>query len=99
MAQYESYYSNDNLDFEFEDKNYRVEVNATAVEYHEPGRMYLSNGDPGYPPDDDFELKSVDSIWYLITDEDGSEIRVEPSKQMTWALNDWLVDNQDKFEC
>ena len=99
MTQYESYYSNDDLELEFKDKDYRVEVNAIAVEYHEPGRMYLSNGDPGYPPDDDFELKSVDSIWYLITDEDGSEIRVEPSKRMTWALEDWLVDNQDKFEC
>ena len=97
MAQYESYYSNDDLELEFEDKDYRVEVNAIAVEYHEPGCMYLSNGDPGYPPDDDFELKSVESIWYLITDEDGSEIRIEPSKRMTWALEDWLIDNQDKF--
>lgn len=93
------YYSNDDLEFEFEfeDKDYRVEVNAIAEEYHEPGRKYLSNGDPGYPPEDEFELKSVDSNWYLITDEDGSEIRVEPSKRMTWALEDWLVDNQDKF--
>ena len=99
MAQYESYYSNDNLELEFEDKDYRVEVNATAVEYHEPGRMYLSNGDPGYPPEDEFELKSVDATWYLITDEDENEVKVQPTKEMSSFLNDWLVDNQDKFEC
>ena len=95
MTRHESYYSNDNLELEFEDKYYRVEVNAIAVEYHEPGRMYLSNGDPGYPPEDDFDLISVDATWYLINDEDSSEIKVEPSKRMTWALEDWLVNNFD----
>ena len=93
------YYSNDNLEFEFEDRDYRIDVTAIAEEYHEPGRKHLSNGDPGYPPVNEFDLISVGATWYLINDEDGSEIRVEPSKRMTWALNDWLADNQDKFEC
>lgn len=89
------YYSNDNLLLTYEDKDYRIDVTAVAEEYHEPGCKYLRNGDPGYPPVNEFDLISVDATWYLINDEDGNETRVEPSKRMTWALEDWLVDNFD----
>ena len=94
---FESYYSDECFDFEFEGKDYRIELEATAEEYHEPGCMYHANGDPGDPPEDEFELKSVDATWYLITDEDGNELEVTPTKEMTGALEDWLKGHSELF--
>ena len=76
--------------------DYLVELRDKAKEYHEPGCQNLRKGDSGNPPEDDFELKSVDTIWYLITD--GSEVEVKPTKEMLSDLEDWLESHPELFE-
>ena len=39
---------------------YDVDVHAMGNEYHDPGCMYLPNGDPGYPPEDDIEVDVIE---------------------------------------
>lgn len=94
--QFESYYYNNKLEWPYEGRDYHINLRAKAKEYHAPGRLYLRNGDPGDPPEDDFELKSVDAVWYLVTD--GSEIEVKPTKEMVSDLEDWLESHSELFE-
>lgn len=92
-----TYYNNDDFEFTYEGKDYRIKLAAVAEEVHIPGRTHLSNGDPGYPPEDEFELQSVDAVWYLV-DEEGEETEIQPTKEMTEALDEWLDDHSDVFE-
>lgn len=39
-----------------------VEINVQYDWYFAPGRMYLSNGDPGYPDESEIELTGWDSV-------------------------------------
>lgn len=84
-------YSNEDLELEVGDKFYKVYVEATADYYYSPGRMYMQNGDPGYPPDEDFEIEDVEATWYEV-DEDGNETEVSPTSEMQSALDDYLND-------
>ena len=63
--QFESYYYNNKLEWSYEGRDYHINLRAKAKEYHDPGRQYLRNGDPGDPPEDDFELISVDAVFML----------------------------------
>ena len=83
-------YSNDDLELEVNGKTYRVSVEASASYYFSPGRMYMPNGDPGYPDESDFELQDVDAIWYLYDEETDDETEVEPTAEMQDALDDYL---------
>lgn len=52
---------------EFEYNGFDIEytVNVSADYYYDPGRMYMPNGDPGYPPEssiDNFKVEDVDEI-------------------------------------
>lgn len=50
-------------DFEFEvsieDKEFRCSGYAEGTEWHEAGRFYMPNGDPGYPDEYDFTIEDV----------------------------------------
>ena len=96
--QFESYYYNNKLEWPYEGRDYHINLRAKAKEYHDPGRQYLRNGDPGDPPEDDFELKSVDAVWYLVTDGNGNEVEVKPTKEMVSDLEDWLESHPELFE-
>ena len=53
-------------DFEVDGKSYTVEGTFKGHGYYDPGRMYMPNGDPGYPPEgedcwDDWE---IDDAYY-----------------------------------
>ena len=63
------------ITFELEDKTYSGEVSATGVEYHEPGCMNLRNGDPGYPPEDEFNITSFGVL--TLFDEETNEDLLE----------------------
>ncbi len=93
--QFESYYYN-KLEWPYEGRDYHISLRAKAKEYHAPGRLYLRNGDPGDPPEDVFELKSIDATWYLV--DEGSEIEVKPTKEMVSDLEDWLESHPELFE-
>jgi len=43
----------------FEYDLYEVEFSASGTHYYDPGCMYLRNGDPGYPPEEEFEVEDV----------------------------------------
>lgn len=78
-------YTNDALELEVDCVPYVVNVDATADYTYDPGRMYMANGDPGYPPEESFELDTVDAVWY---DEEGNE--VVATDAMTTSLYDYL---------
>jgi hypothetical protein len=39
-----------------------IEVNVQYDWYYQPGRMYLSNGDPGYPDESEVEITDWDVV-------------------------------------
>ena len=87
-------YRNDDLELEIDGKTYTVDVEASCSYWYQPAKMYLSNGDPGYPEDWEFEVTDVEAEWY---DEDMN--KVEPTKEMEEALDQYLdgmdMDNWD----
>lgn len=67
-------YRENEYEYESDDGNYYLaEVEASADYWHEKGCMYLSNGDPGYPPEEEIynvDVNVVDiKIWDYDTDE------------------------------
>lgn len=84
-------YSNDDLELDVGEKTYKVSVEATASYYYSPGRMYMRNGDPGYPEEEELEIESVDATWYEV-DEDGNETEVNATPEMISTLDDYLND-------
>lgn len=84
-------YSNDDLELDVGDITYKVSVEASASYYYSPGRMYMSNGDPGYPEESELEIEDVSSTWYEV-DEDGNEKEVTATPEMESALDDYLYD-------
>lgn len=89
-------YSNDDLEFSYNGREYSVDVHATAECYYSPGCMYKRNGDPGDPPEYDFEITDIDATWVDITEEDSHE--VEPDAGMKQYLVDLLNDMSESFE-
>jgi len=89
-------YNNDDLEFSYNGREYSVDVHARAEYYYSPGCMYRRNGDPGDPPEYDFEITDIDATWYDITEEDSYE--VEPDADMKWYLVDLLYDMSESFE-
>lgn len=89
-------YNNDDLEFTYNGRYYSVDVHATAECSYSPGCMYRRNGDPGDPPEYDFELTDIDATWYDITEEDNH--KVEPDDSMKFYLTDLLYDLSDSFE-
>ena len=45
-----------NVNVSYKGNDYIVKVKAKANYYYDSGRMYMPNGDPGYPPEEDFEV-------------------------------------------
>lgn len=89
-------YNNDDLEFTYDGKEYCVDVHATAEYYYSPGCMYRRNGDPGDPPEYDFEIIDIDATWYDITEEEPYE--VEPDDSMKQYLVDLLYNMSESFE-
>lgn len=81
------FYKNDDLDITVDGKNYTVDVTARADYYYDAGCMYRRNGDPGDPPESEFEIEEVNAVWH---DEDGNV--VEATEEMTDALENYLQD-------
>lgn len=93
-------YSNDDLEIEIDGVFYSVDVEATASYYHDDGRMYMRNGDPGYPPDDDFEIDEVNINSVTLIDEEGNESVITDAgllKKIDEKVCDYLYDHEDYF--
>lgn len=79
------YYDDDGLEIEVADTVYLVRVYATAAYTYTHGRMYMDNGDPGYPPEDDLKIAVINAVWL-----DENDKEVEPTEEMTTALEKYL---------
>lgn len=54
-------------------------VNCECSYYYDPGRMYMPNGDPGYPPEESYDDIAITDIEeYTVYDTDGNEIPEGP---------------------
>lgn len=81
------YYNDDNLELEVADTVYLVRVHAVADYAYTPGRMYMDDGDPGYPPEDELTVTDIDAVWL-----DENDKVVQPTEEMTTALEKYLND-------
>lgn len=79
-------------------------VSCKADYYYDPGRMYMPNGDPGYPPEegyDDLTLTYFDE--YTVYDSDGNAIPDSPwydehREQIEKYISDDFSD-VDAYDC
>ena len=83
-------YKNDALALTVNGVDYTVDVTAHADYYYDAGRMYMRNGDPGYPPESDLNIEDVNAVWH---DEDGKQVKA--TEDMTTALEDYLQDSDE----
>lgn len=86
-------YTNSELELTVNGVDYTVDVTAHADYYYDAGRMYMRNGDPGYPPESELTIEDVDAVWY---DADGNKVD-NVTEEMTDALEDAL-QNADNWE-
>ena len=75
------------------DKEYCAIVQAEATYSSTPGRMYMANGDPGYPDEEEFDIDSIDARWF---DDENNEVNA--TSEMEIALERWLYDNSNEFK-
>ena len=76
-------YENDSYTVSVNGKDYICYVRAEAEYWYDPGCMYLRNGDPGYPSEDDLEITELevsdfeldDDPEYVVSDEEKTKIK------------------------
>lgn len=86
-------YTNSELELTVNGVDYTVDVTAHADYYYDAGRMYMRNGDPGYPPESELNIEDVEAVWY---DADGKKVDTV-TEEMTDALESALQD-EDGWE-
>lgn len=84
-------YDDDMLYLIIENITYRLDVHAEADYCYISGTMYRNNGDPGDPPDEELDIKTVVANWYLL-DENEEEEKVDATEEMTEELYDYLYE-------
>lgn len=73
-------------------------VEAVGSYYYDPGCMYLRNGDPGYPPEE--ELTVTDVNIKEVTDENGDILEPEQymnNKELLEAVDEALYEEGDWY--
>ena len=85
MQTYCRNYYNDDYRVELNGVEYSVEVSAYGEGWYTPGTMYRSNGDPGDPPDDDFNIETIDiikiKIWVEGDVDDWVDLQCSPEER------------------
>lgn len=79
-----------NSTYTIPENDFEVSFYARGTHYHDNGRMYMPNGDPGYPPYDEVEVDSID-IESIINDE-GEDILSKYSEEEIDSLCDTITD-------
>ena len=93
----QGYYYNDDFEVVIDDVTYKCCVEAKAEAEHIPGTMYRSNGDPGDPPDDYFDVTSCEVT--SVTDEDDVPIDDQEIVEKVYGkAYDYLLANEDWFD-
>lgn len=81
---------------EYEGKTIEYEVNVSGSYYYSKGRMYMKNGDPGYPDDEEYEgpfFEDIDD--YTIYDDEGNECTEERCEQIELLIQKDVEDNKE----
>lgn len=71
-----------------------VEFTARGTYYYSPGSMYRNNGDPGDPPEEDIDVKSIDIT--CIRDEEGNDITDSYTEEQIKSIKDDIIS---EIEC
>ena len=82
-----------NVKLTFDNKEYSVDVKATADYWYQPMVMYFSDGS-GQPEDWDYEIDSIDCTWYELGKE-GNKTQIIPNEDMLEDLEEWLYENAE----
>lgn len=101
-------YLTGNCSGSFQWESYTVEytVNVSGEEYFQKGRMYMPNGDPGYPDEYDSEgpfFEDVDEVNLLDAEgvqvENSDEIYKANQSVIDLAIQKDVEDNKDWDDC
>lgn len=84
-----AFYENDKFQFTFNNFDYVASLSAEADWSYDAGRWWMPNGDPGYPPSEDFDITDVKVKWCRNKDTD-EEVAVTDG--MREAIDDALYD-------
>ncbi|MBP3622027.1 MAG: hypothetical protein J6J16_09735 [Lachnospiraceae bacterium] len=106
MQTYCRNYYNPDYRIEYKGTEYSVMVSAYGEGWYTPGTMYRSNGDPGDPPDGDWEIKEIDilQIRYWVEGDVNDWIFVQGSpeeiKELEKALSNIIEEEleEDDFK-
>lgn len=101
MQEFYGTYKNDDLEIWIGDKEYSGSVEAYGEGWYEPGTMYRRNGDPGDPPDGDWDIKEVEVLQIKIWDEDKEDWVIvndysDGYEDLIKAFKDWVIDNLEE---
>lgn len=93
---------NGDVTFTCEGRKYTATVKATASYYFRKGRMYMANGDPGYPDEEDFEIDDIDVTevkdWDTEEPVDYDEDKMYDPIYDALEKVEWVDDDPDECE-
>lgn len=76
----------------------QVSFKAKAEHYFSKGCMYLSNGDPGYPDEEYFEITDLKVYEYLVWDEGkDSYVPKKVTPDIVSRVEDLCYSNSENF--
>ena len=89
------FFNQDDFEFELDGRTYYAEVHASAYYHYTSGTMYRRNGDPGDPPEEDFDVLSVT---VENVQESGTDDTVPVTQDMIDTVHGMLEDGDYDWE-
>ena len=90
----ELWYEQNDYSISVDSQDYSCYVFAKAIFNYHPGKLYMRNGDPGYPDDEDFEITNVD----VEAHQNGEKIEGDKLEKIKEAISDELYEmDYDKW--
>lgn len=85
---------------EHEGKTIEYKVKVSGSYYFSKGRMYMKNGDPGYPDDEECEGPFFESVEeYTVYDDEGNECMDASREQTELLIQKDVEDNKEWDDC
>ena len=80
----------------YEGKTIAYEVKVSGSYYFSKGRMYMPNGDPGYPDDEEYDGPFFEEITdYTIYDDEGNDCTTKLTEQGELVIQKDVEDNKE----
>lgn len=89
---------NGEVEFTYNNKLLRADITAHGTYTFIRGRRYMSNGDPGYPDEDDFEIDDID-INCVYDPETNDDVEYVEDMYAAIEAAAWEADGWDDIEC